>query len=315
MNLEQKTKGALFGCAIGDALGVPVEFKSREEMAINPITDFEPFNEKKLPPGTFSDDASMTFCVAESLLNGYNIPDMADKFVRWYKEGYWGAHGTCFGSGGTTRNALDRVINGESAYSTGGSRDDENGNGSLMRISPMVFELLNEPNINIRFQKIKEASSITHAHFISVFSCFIYIEFCIELLKNNPPKESYKNMQKSVTKFIENKKVGSKYINLFDRILHQQIYEIDKKEINSNGHALWSLESSLWCFLTTNNFKDAVLTAVNLGGDTDTTAAITGAVAGMFYGFDQLPEKWVKGLVKSEEINALANKFHNKIIE
>ena len=182
MILSQKIKGALFGNAIGDALGVPVEFKTREYMEENPISDYEGFQLRGQPHGTYPDDASMTFCTMESLLNGCNLVDMAHKFTRWYKEGYWAAHGVCFGSGGTTRKALDRVTGGISPYFSGLSGAHQNGNGSLMRMIPMVFELINESDIIIRYNKIKEVPSITHAHFRSVFSCFIYVEFCLQLI-------------------------------------------------------------------------------------------------------------------------------------
>ena len=182
--------GALFGNAIGDALGVPVEFRSREYLEQNPIKDYEGFDERGQPHGTFSDDGSMTFCTVESLLIGYNLEDMANRFVRWYKDGYWAAHGICFGSGSTTRNALDRVIRDISPYYAGLSGEKQNGNGSLMRMAPMVFELMNEEDINIRFKKTNEVSSITHAHFRSVFACFIYVEF-LSLIHISEPTRPY----------------------------------------------------------------------------------------------------------------------------
>ena len=120
-------------------------------------------------------------------------------------------------------------------------------------------------------------------------------------------------MQLTVNNFIQKNNHTTKHLKLFDRILKQNIYELKREEINSMGYSLWSLESALWCFLNTDNYEDTVLTAVNLGGDTDTTAAIAGAAAGMYRGFDAIPEKWVKKLIKTEEINSLADRFLKRI--
>lgn len=309
MNIAKKIKGAFFGQAIGDALGVPIEFKPRSFLEKKPIKDLEGYKVWDQPPGTFSDDSSMMFCTAESLISGFDINDIAHKFTLWYQQGYWGAHNECFDIGGTTRRALERIIKGETPSNSGGFEIFENGNGSLMRIVPMVFELMRKQNIDIRFQKTKEVSSITHAHLRSVLSCFIYNEYCIELLKGKTPENAYAKMQKTVNDFISKKEFNPSEIKLFDRILKQNIYELKKAEVNSMGYVLDSLESSFWCFLTTDNYKDAVLKAVNLGGDTDTTGAITGAIAGLHYGFDAIPKTWVERLIKTEEINDLAKKF------
>src|SRR6516225_6524493 len=95
----QQISGTFFGVAIGDALGVPVEFKTRAYLQDNPITDMIGYGSWNQPPGTFSDDSSLTFCTAESLINGYDLQHMAQTFLKWYTEGYWTAHGKFFDIG------------------------------------------------------------------------------------------------------------------------------------------------------------------------------------------------------------------------
>lgn len=306
---REKILGGLFGQGIGDALGVPVEFKSRDWLANNPVSDYMGYMCWNQPPGTFSDDSSMMYCTVESLTEGYNLNDIANKFVRWYKEGYWGAHDKLFDIGGTTRRSLDRIYNGESPKFSGEFFAENNGNGSLMRILPLIFYLKEENNITLRYKKIKEVSSITHAHFRAVFSCFIFTELGRQILNGYNKRESYVRMQKVVKEFALNEEFNPKEIELFNNILEHDISTIPNKQISSNGYVLDSLESALYCFMRTNNYKDSVLQSVNLGGDTDTIAAINGGLAGMYYGIETIPKKWIEGLAKSQKILNLGEKF------
>jgi ADP-ribosylglycohydrolase len=262
------------------------------------------------PPGTFSDDSSMMYCTVESLINtGFDINDLADKYIKWYKDGYWGAHHKLFDIGGATRSSLERILDGAKPEHSGAIFEEDNGNGSLMRILPFIFLLSNEKDINARFRIIKTASSITHAHFRSVFSCFVFVEFGINLLKLGNKFNAYSNTQKEIQRFINENSFNPSETKRFARITENNIWEYDINQISSSGYVLDSLESSLWCFFTTDNFKDSVLKAVNLGGDTDTTAAITGGLSGLFYGFEFIPEKWVNNLARANDIEKLAEKF------
>ncbi len=313
MNLENKIKEAFFGQAIGDALGVPVEFKSREYLKENPVVDYLAFMCWNQPAGTFSDDSSMMFCTAESLSKKYDIEDIGKTFVKWYTEGYWGAHDEVFDIGGTTRRSLRRIIEGEKAKFSGEFFPENNGNGSLMRILPLVFFLYKQKDINIRFQTIKEVSSITHAHLRSVVSCFIFVEFGILLLSGENKITAYAKMQNVVNDFIELNGFNAEEVSLFDRILKHKVYELSENLINSGGYVLESIESALWCFMNSNNYTESVLSAVNLGGDTDTTAAINGGLAGMYYGWESIRLEWINGLAKQKEITDLALQFYHSV--
>lgn len=310
---EYKLKSGLFGVAIGDALGVPVEFKTRDYLRSNPVQDMMGFMCWHQPPGTFSDDSSLAFCTAESLCKGFDIEDMAITFVKWMEEGYWGAHHKVFDIGGTTRHSLARVVKGESAKHSGNFFQEDNGNGSLMRILPLVFYLYKENDVEVIYKKVKEVSSITHAHFRSVFACFIYVIYCLELLKGIVKIDAYKNMQNIVSDFLSDKKFNPVEIQLFDRILKNSIAKYPENEIESSGYVLHSLEASLWCFLNWNTYEETVLKAVNLGGDTDTTAAITGGLAGIYYGMDSIPQKWIATLARKNDIDNLCERLSLKL--
>ena len=111
-DLNTNIKSALFGVAIGDALGVPVEFKSRELISENPVEDMMGFGTYNLPPGTFSDDSSLTFCLAEALSEGFDLDIIARNFIKWYYENYWTARGNVFDVGKIifSRDSLEEKI-------------------------------------------------------------------------------------------------------------------------------------------------------------------------------------------------------------
>jgi len=310
--MKNRIESGLFGVAIGDALGVPVEFKSREKLKQNPVVDMMGFMSWNQPPGTFSDDSSLAFCTAESLCKGYDIEDMAVTFVKWMQEGYWGAHHKVFDIGGTTKHSLARVVKGESARNSGNFFEEDNGNGSLMRILPFVFYLQKENDIEVLYKKVKEVSSITHAHFRSVFSCFIYVVYCLEILKDKDKFEAYKEMQNVLSKFLEDKKYNPVEIQLFEKILKNDIWTYPENEIRASGYVLHSLEASFWCFLNSESYEETVLKAVNLGEDTDTTGAIAGGLAGIYYGIENMPQKWIDNLVRSNDIKDLAERLSDK---
>lgn len=311
--MENIVKAGIFGVCIGDALGVPVEFKSRETLKRFPVENMREFGSWNQPKGTWSDDSSLTLCIAEELTKGYDLEKIGKSFVKWNKFGHWTAHGRLFDIGGTTRHSIARLIKGESARFSGNIFEEDNGNGSLMRTLPLAFYLKDEENIEKLYQVVKEVSSITHGHFRSVFACFIYVIFAIELIKGKDKKEAYHHIQIVSLKFAENQGFNPKEVRLFDRVLKNDISKYDEDTISSGGYVLHSLEASLWCFLNSESYSEAVLKAVNLGEDTDTTGAITGGIAGIYYGFENIPEEWIAELVRKEDIEKLCNKLNEKL--
>lgn len=311
MNTGLIFKDILFGVATGDALGVPFEFKSRKSLSIAPAVDMMGYGTHDVPPGTWSDDSSLTFCLAEALLGDFNPDLVAAYFIKWLREGFWTPRGKVFDIGITTRNAIYRLESGVRSELAGGIDESENGNGSIMRILPLIAFIVNR-DINERFQIIKAVSSITHAHIRSVIACFYYLEYAGLLLKTKDKFNAYSIVQQIVPQFLQWKDIEEKEIDLFKRLLKSDISAIPEEKIQSSGYVLHTLEASMWCLLSTSNYKDAVLKAVNLGDDTDTTAAVTGGLAGILYGFDSIPKNWVERLARKNDIENLALRLERK---
>jgi ADP-ribosylglycohydrolase len=180
-----------------------------------------------------------------------------------------------------------------------------------MRILPLLAYIKDKP-INERFEITKDVSCITHGHIRAAMACFYYLEFARKLLEQKDKFQIYKELQTEIKAFFEEKNFPQKEIDCFKRLLEQDIFDFPDTMIHSSGYVIHSLEASIWCLLTTINYKDAILDAVNLGSDTDTTAAITGGLAGLLYGADSIPQHWLLMLARREYIKDLGVKMFEK---
>lgn len=310
--IRAKVTSSLFGVAVGDALGVPVEFNSRQTIDLNPVTDMIGYGTYNLPAGTWSDDSSLTFCLAEALTQDFDLNVIGQNFVKWMRENYWTPHGNVFDIGIATQKAIARLAQGEKPELAGGFNETDNGNGSLMRILPLLFYIYDKP-IKERYELTKQVSSITHGHIRSVISCFYYLEFARQIISGKDKFEIYKDLQNELTSYLISLSINPAEIGLFDRLLKGNIHKLHVDEIQSSGYVLHTLEASMWCVLTSNNYKESVLKAVNLGSDTDTTGAVTGGLAGLLYGLDNIPSHWIIQIARKDDIENLAERLAEKI--
>jgi ADP-ribosyl-[dinitrogen reductase] hydrolase len=180
-----------------------------------------------------------------------------------------------------------------------------------MRILPLAFYLQGAPEEE-RFAKIHSVSCITHAHPRSQVACSIYVEFAIQLVLGYNIKTAYSRMKESVQHYYGSGSQRGELVH-FSRILNDDISHYDEEEINSSGYVVHTLGASLYCFLNGKSYEDTVLRAVNLGEDTDTTAAVSGGLAGLYYGFENIPRRWVEKVAKKDEIFSLAESLHRAV--
>lgn len=252
--MNKKLYDAVFGLAIGDALGVPYEFKSRGSFVCKGMAGYGTHDQ---PAGTWSDDTSMAIATAKSIKDNegrIDLHDIRSNFLRWMKDEEFTATGEVFDIGIATGRAL------MSGRPRTGERD--NGNGSLMRILPLAF-------IDASDEEIRAVSAITHGHEISMKACEIYVHVARRLLAGEAIRDILPDLE---------------YNKPFDRL--QRLDQLAEKDISSGGYVVDTLEASLWALVHGSDFEDTVLTSVNLGSDTDTTGAVAGGLAGIVYGLD-----------------------------
>lgn len=254
-------KSAIYGFAIGDALGVPFEFKKRGAFTCREMIGYGTWNQE---PGTWSDDTSMTLATLDSIKEKryIDVEDMRSRFCNWLYDAKYTANNEVFDVGNTTQLALDQGHGLDDYYS--------NGNGSLMRILPLAFTDATD-------DEIRTVSAITHGNKLSMDACVEYVHLARRL--------------------INGEAIG------YDDIKYETV-----EKIESSGFVLHTLIASIWCLLNTQSYEEAVLTAVNLGDDTDTTAAVVGGLAGIMYGYDSIPNKWVDQLKNKELIDSILDK-------
>ena len=266
--MNEALKSAVYGFAVGDALGVPFEFWKRGTFKCNDMVGYGTWNQS---PGTWSDDTSMVLATCASIKNMGRIDpdDIMYNFLHWKKYGKYTAHGEVFDIGNTTALAINCYDEGTPWNCCGLSNERSLGNGSLMRILPLAFV------DGMTFDDVKNVSCLTHAHPICAMCCDDYINHCMNFL------------------------AGDYYISAL-------VHGVDKKEseIVSSGYVLRSLNVALWCVANTESYKSCVLKAVNLGGDTDTIAAIAGGLAGIKYGDNAIPKEWIEKLANKELIDS-----------
>jgi len=297
----------LMGLCVGDALGVPVEFTSRSQRQSAPVTAMQGYGTWNQPPGTWSDDSSLTFCLAESLCGGFDLSDIADKFCRWYRDSYWTARSETFDVGNATRAAIERLQQGVPPLQAGGTSDRSNGNGSLMRILPLAFFHTQLAFADL-IDRVHQVSCITHAHPRSQMACGIYVAIAVALLQGHEPLTAYQTGLARVVPLYQRSPFQAEQPH-FDRILRGDVHQQPIEAIASSGYVIDTLEAALWCLLNHPSYTEAVLTAVNLGDDTDTTAAVTGGLAGLYYGFDAIPTPWVAAIARSNDVIDLATRL------
>lgn len=308
-----KIKSAIYGFVIGDAMGVPIEFEEREKLMKSPVTNMLGYGSYDVPKGVWSDDTSMTLATIDSIIvnkKELNYNDIADKFCEWINNAKYTATNEVFDIGATTKYSLMRYWNNNiAAMKCGGTGISENGNGSLMRMLPIaLYCFYNKIEDNDIINIVRNTSSITHAHEISIIGCYMYVKYIIFILSNNNKTESYKLLQK-----IDYSIFNKDNINLYERIIKDDISKYSLDTIKSTGFVVDTLESVLWVILNTKNFNEAIIGSVNLGGDTDTIAAITGSIAGILYGYDSMNKKWIKDIKNKELLNKYIYEFINTL--
>ncbi len=320
--LRDRVVGGLLGLVAADALGVPVEFRSREHLRARPLTGVTGYGTYNQPPGSWSDDSTMALSTAASLLDGYDPEDMMERFSRWFRYGEMTPHGELFDIGNSTAMAIKRYVEGEPRAFWGGRKEENNGNGSLMRIFPLsAFVHAYEDEDIIKYSE--EVSALTHGHVRSTLACAYYSLVIRGLLaagigKPQQRRDLAAELRAAMAEAaaLVRPLLPEAERPVFERVLSGAVLECPEEQIESSGYVMHCLEASLWCAAKhPGDFAGAVLAAINLGGDTDTTAAVTGALVGAQLGRHAIPPLWVESLARRGEVIELCEQFAEAVVE
>ena len=321
----------MMGLAVGDALGVPVQFLKREELrsrAKGPVCGMEAGGVYRVPKGTWSDDSSMAFAAMASLLKkGEADPaDIMQQFVRWETEGEYTPFGKAFDQGNTCVDAIYRFVKDPDIRTCGATGEYANGNGALMRILPVcLYYYERQKRIctseDEAIEGIHTIAGLTHNHLRSNMCCGIYY-FCVKSILDG--LEAYRNgqgekpeltglLQRGVDEGL--KYYGHDIRNLTEMAYLRRLFQLaefqeaTEESIQSSGYVIDTIEAAFWCLITTDSYRECLLKAVNLGDDADTVGAIAGGLAGLYYGYEDIPAEWLAAMQRREWIEEMCGRM------
>ena len=301
-------KNGILGVVVGDALGCPVQFESREEVARHPVTGLRGYGTFNLPAGSWTDDSSLTLALLESIKRngGIDYTDIMDNFVKWLDDGAFTPYGYAYDIGRGTVNAIRKYKRDHKPHEAGSSAENNNGNGSLMRIMPAVLycikrALPTDEAIGI----IHRVGGLTHGHIRAKIACGLYYFMAAAIVSNNGPlpERLQKGLGTGFT-FYEAHLADREELAHYDRLRDLEHFAgLGVDSIRSTGYVVDAIEAAVWSLATTDSFEKVLLKAVNLGDDTDTVGAIAGGLAGLYY--QAIPEAWTEALQRREWIEKL----------
>ena len=305
-------RAGIMGVVTGDALGCPVQFESRETVAKHPVTGMRGYGTFNLPAGSWTDDSSLTLALLDSIRRTGEIDctDIMENFVRWLDDGEFTPYGYSYDIGRGTMNAIRKYKRDRKPHKAGSYDERNNGNGSLMRIMPAVLYVIDKGLSDRDAIKIvHKVGSLTHAHIRANIACGLYFFMARAILTMDCSLTE--RLQTGLCQgfsFYENYLSDHENLEYYDRLrdLHG-FAALPAENIHGTGYVVDALEAAVWSLVTTDSFENALLKAVNLGDDTDTVGAIAGGLAGLFYGYEAIPEDWLAALQRREWIEEMVS--------
>jgi len=310
-------KEGVMGVVIGDALGCPVQFLRREEIALNPVTGMRGYGTFDLPEGSWTDDSSLTLALLDSICRTgrMDLKDIMANFVDWLDNGAFTPYDYSYDIGNGTYDAISRYKEKGNPFECGGRDEMNNGNGSLMRIMPACLYCCRKgmPEAEA-IRAIHAAGSLTHAHIRANIACGLYYFMVREVLDGEGGLAE--RLQKGLDRgfaYYEHTAADPAELARYGRLRNLEAFaKTPSDDIRSSGYVVDTLEAVIWALINTASFEEALLKVVNLGRDSDTTGAIAGGLAALYYGYQAIPESWLAVIKKREWIEELCEKTELK---
>lgn len=306
-------KNGVFGVVVGDAFGCPVQFESREEVAMHPVKDMRGHGTFNLPEGSWTDDSSLTLALLDSINEKecIDLKHIMNNFVKWLEEGSFTPYGFSYDIGSGTMNAIRNYEWNDDVFECGGKSANNNGNGSLMRIMPACLFAIERGLDNQKaLAVVHEVGSLTHAHDRANIACGLYYFMVKSILQNQG--SLIVRMQKGLDEgFAYYEQFETYELSYYDRLRDLTMFALTPEdEIRSSGYVVDTIEASVWSLINTYSYRTALIKAVNLGLDTDTVGAIAGGLCGLYYGIGEengIPTEWINKVQRHEWIKAMCD--------
>jgi len=306
--IAKKVKDGFFGLCVGEALGLPVDCRSREYLQQFPVTELEGYGTYNLPPGIWSDGSSLTFCTAEALITGFNLEQIAENFILWRDTGYWTPNGEIVGKWNPTTDIVDNLkqrVRGALIQSSTGNKPT---NFALLWVLPFAYVTYGlEPKKRVK--TIREAVNLIDGNPVSAIGAVFYVELAVRLLEGKNIRDAVVETQE----FMQTSFKDAYELNDFSKLTSGKIISLTEEELRASNTLIDTLTVVVWTLLKSNNYREAVLAAVNLGEDTDAVGAVTGGLAGLAFGYESIPGDWVEQMARKEDITQLIDKFTKKM--
>ncbi len=316
----------IMGVIVGDALGCPVQFMGREEIAgrpQGPVTGMEGHGTFDLPAGSWTDDSSLTLALLDSIrvTDGIDLVDIMDRYARWLQDGEYTPFGYAYDIGRATMASITRYIRDKDVRTCGGTTARDNGNGSLMRILPACLYCRDRQQDGMTdveaVRLIHAVGGLTHNHLRAKIACGLYSFMVRSILggagtlqKGLDAGTLSERLQKGLDEgfaFYEQRVENRAELAYYGRLRDLRAFaQVPAAEIRSSGYVVDTIEAAVWSLITTADYASCELRAVNLGEDTDTVAAVAGGLAGLFYGYGAIPADWLSALQRRDWVEHMA---------
>ena len=300
-------RDSFLGFIVGDAFGVPYEGYQRQNLKKEKIGEMVGYKTHNEPPGSWSDDTSMTLATMDSVINnnGYDYEDIMKNFCCWYSNGEYTASGKLFDIGKITRTAILSYRSDENIKKCGQGNINDNGNGSLSRMLPIaVYTYYKSMSDDETYEIVKNCSSLTHSHKVAVLGCFIYVKFMQYIFSGKSIREAYEATIK-YRHYVEY--AGIRATSYYVKLLTKNIDKMNADDISTSGFILDTLQAVFWVALNSRSYEESIINSVKLGRDADTTCALVGSITGFVYG--DIPDRWTDKIKKKDYILDMIDKY------
>lgn len=300
-------KSILIGSAIGEAMGVSVKGKNREELLESPITSMMPSN---VPEGCWSFGTTSSLCILESIMKcgELSLNDIMNNYLESMDTGRYTALGEVFDIDGLSEKAIRKYSETLNINSSGD--DIKSNNGCLNRMFPVAlhayYHKFRDREV---YENVKSVCNLTHSSDVCVLGCYIYVKYLLFILNGKDKFASY-----NMIKFLDYLEFfNEEVIEYYNRLLKTNILNVRPLDLKTDEYIVHTLEATFWIALNCNSFAETIVGAVNLGGSSDVTGSLSGQIAGCLYGYENIPLKWLDSLIKKEYLESEATRFENFI--